>query len=88
MATRMGRLWKGRQLTSGDFVEYTERGEQFFIANGIEDANKKTVVFITTVAGADTHSLLRSLLVPVKPDEQSYHLNPKPIVIAEPLLVL
>ena len=30
------------ELTSGDFVEYTERVKQFFIANGIEDANKKT----------------------------------------------
>ena len=49
------------ELKSGDFVEYTERVEQFFIANEIEDANKKTRVFIT-VAGAETYSLLHSLL--------------------------
>ena len=68
-----------------------ERVEQYFVANGITQPEKKVAVLLTVI-GPKTYGLLRSLLTPNKPAEQSYarlvevmknHLNPKPLVIAE-----
>ena len=79
------------ELQGGDWVLYTERVEQFFIANGIED-NKKKVATLLIVIGDKAYSLLRNLLAPTKPAEKTYgelvdvmkrHLKPKPPVIAE-----
>ena len=53
-----------------DWPQYVERLEQFFIANGITD-EKKRAVFLVAV-GPSTFKLLRSLIVPVKPEEKSY----------------
>ena len=73
------------------FDEYLERVEQYFIANGIDDDKKKTVIFITAI-GKETYGVLRSLLAPAKPSTKTYkkvtevltnHLQPKPIIIAE-----
>ena len=78
-------------LKEGDFVEYTERLDQYFVANKIEDAAQKRAIFITLI-GNDAYSLLRSLLSPVKPNTKTYtelvttltdHLKPKPVIIAE-----
>ena len=78
---------------ASEWVEYVERLEQYFIANSINDADKKRAVF-PTVIGPRAYSLLRNLVAPEKPATKSYsdlvdvmtkHLNPKPIVIAERL---
>ena len=78
-------------LQHGDFNEYMERLEQYFVANKIEDDKQKTAIFITVI-GEETYSLLRNLMAPIKPHSKSCtelanllieHLNPKPIVIAE-----
>ena len=78
-------------LSGGDFTEYNERVEQYFVANKIDDAAQKRAIFITII-GDETYSLLRSLLAPAKPNTKSYedlanilndHLKPKPVVIAE-----
>ena len=75
----------------GDWSEYVERLEQYFLANDIADEKKQTAVFLTVI-GSDTYSLLRNLLTPEKPSQKpikelieilSDHLNPKPITIAE-----
>ena len=72
-------------------TEYVERLEQYFYANDIEDAKKQTAIFLTVV-GAETYSLLRSLLSPTSPHSKDYktlaktltdHLLPTPILIAE-----
>lgn len=74
-----------------DWEQYTERLEQYFVANGIESEEKKLAVFLT-VMGARTYGLLSDLLAPVKPATKSYadlvqvlkaHLKPKPLIIAE-----
>ena len=49
-----------------DWEQYTERLEQYFIANGIEGDNKKLAVFLTVV-GAKTYALLSNLVAPSKP---------------------
>ena len=78
-------------LNDGDFSEYYERIEQYFIANKIEDEAQKTAIFITVI-GDETYSLLKNLLAPTKPSTKSAkdlakvltgHLKPEPIVIAE-----
>jgi len=62
----------------------------FFTANGVAN-NKKVAVFLSSVGGK-TYTLLRDLLAPEKPQEQTMdtlsttlkdHFQPKPLVIAE-----
>ena len=78
-------------LQDGDFNEYYERLEQYFVANKIDDAKQKTAISITVI-GDEAYSLLRSLLAPTRPNTKSSeelartladHLKPKPVVIAE-----
>ena len=78
-------------LQTDDWEEYTERLEQFFVANGITVDAKKVAVFLTVVGGK-AYTLLRNLLAPIKPATKSYselvkvmkdHLKPKPLIIAE-----
>ena len=54
----------------GDFSEYVERLEQYFLANTVADAKK--VAILLTVIGKETYSLLRSLVAPTQPKDKSY----------------
>ena len=74
-----------------NWLVYTKRLEQFFVANDI-DADKKKVAVLLTAIGASGYSLLRNLVAPDRPATKKYdelvkamkdHLRPKPIVIAE-----
>ena len=76
---------------SGDTCKYIERVDQYFYANDINDAKKKTAIFLAFI-GSDTYSLLRNLLAPVsrstKTVEELFetlkeHLKLQTIVIAE-----
>ena len=78
-------------VANGDFDEYIERLEHYFIANEVTDDGKKASILITVV-GKDTYSILKSILTPEKPSSKTYaqlksiltdHLKPKRIVIAE-----
>ena len=69
---------------------YTERLEQFFVANDIAEGKRRAVLL--TVIGTKAYTLLRNILAPEKPATKDYsqlveamrsHLDPKPIVIAE-----
>ena len=69
---------------------YSERLEQFFVANDIADGKK--VAVLLTLIGTKAYTLLRNILAPDKPASKDYdqlvetlkaHLDPKPIVIAE-----
>lgn len=73
-----------------DWESYVERIELYFIANDVED-NKKVPTLLSLI-GVKTYHLLRNLLAPEKPAEQTFqkivdtlknHLSPKPLVIAE-----
>ena len=68
------------------WVEYTERLEQYFVANEITDNGKKQVVLLS-VCGTKTYKLIRNLVNPRKPTNKSFselvnlvknHLNPRP----------
>ena len=74
-----------------DWEQYTERLEQYFVANKVVDEVQQLAVFITIV-GSKTYALLSDLLAPVKPADKSYkelkdvlkaHLKLKPLIIAE-----
>ena len=74
-----------------DWNAYSERFEQYVIANEIKDEKKIVATFLTTI-GSKTYNVLPDLLAPEKPSAvrledlvQSLrdHYEPKPIVIAE-----
>lgn len=69
---------------------YSERLEQYFIANEIKPETK--VPALLSVIGGRTYGILRDLTAPAKPATKSYdelvetlsrHLSPKPLLIAE-----
>ncbi|KAG7526603.1 putative protein K02A2.6-like [Solea senegalensis] len=71
--------------------EYTEILEQFFAANGIDEAAKQQAILISVV-GAATYSLMRNLLSPAKPKDNTFqelvllmknHFDPKPSEIVQ-----
>ena len=73
-----------------EFSAYLERIELYFDANGIRE-EKQVQVFLSLL-GAKMYSLLRTLVAPLSPKEQSLkdlakllksHFEPKPLVIAE-----
>ena len=53
------------------WATYVEWLELYFIANGIEDPEKKRAVLLT-VSGPTTYKLIRNLSSPKKPAEKSY----------------
>ena len=74
-----------------DWNAYSERFEQYVIANDIKDEKKIVATFLTTIR-SKTYNVLRDLLAPAKPSEVKFeelvktlrdHYEPKPIVIAE-----
>ena len=54
-----------------EWKQYVERLEQYLIANGVEDADKKRAVFLSTI-GPQAYKLLSSLVAPAAPSEKSY----------------
>ncbi|XP_062374782.1 uncharacterized protein K02A2.6-like [Sardina pilchardus] len=77
--------------TDGDWVEYVERLEHFFVANDITDESKRRSVLLSA-CGAKTYKLIRNLATPRKPGELSFqdlvtlvknHHNPKPSIIVQ-----
>ena len=74
-----------------DWTAYTERLENYFTANDVEDGSKKRAILLN-VCGAATYKLIRSLAAPEKLTDYSYealkqmvktHHNPKPSVIVQ-----
>ena len=74
--------------TNDEWLQYVERLEHFFAANGIDDADKKLAVLLTVV-GAATYKTLRNIVSPKKPGEKTYveivaeHFKPTPSEIVE-----
>ena len=88
--TTLGKIDKFIPAT-GDWTQYIERMNQFFIANEISEEPRKKAILLS-LCGAGTYSLLRNLVAPAKPSDKSYdelvrvmneHQNPKLSVIVE-----
>ena len=74
-----------------EWSQYVERPIKFFLANGIDEAEKKRAV-VLSVIGPATFKLLRNLLTPEKPGEKAYnalittlsaHFSPAPSEIVQ-----
>ena len=90
MALMIGQI-ENFDVGNDNWIEYMERVEMFFVANGITEEPKKKGILLTII-GAEAYGLLRDLLAPIKPKDKSLaditetlkkHLNPTPIKIAE-----
>ena len=53
------------------WVTYTERLEQYFIANDVDAAEKKRAILLS-VCGATTYQLIRNLVAPGKPTSKTF----------------
>ena len=74
-----------------DWTFYTERLQEYFAANEIEEAAKQKAVLLSIVR-VETYQLMRSLTAPQKPMKKSFeqlvtivkeHHNPRPSVILQ-----
>ena len=56
-----------------DWISYTERFENYFIANGIQDdeAHAERAILLA-VCGPATYQLVRNLVTPAKPMEKTF----------------
>lgn len=54
-----------------DWDSYTERLEQYFVANDNTDAGKKRAILLSS-CGSGTYEIIKSLVAPEKPTEHSY----------------
>ena len=59
------------QPGTDDWEQYTERLEQYFVANGITEEDKMLATFLTVV-GPAAYALLSNLLSPEKPASKTY----------------
>ncbi|KAL5486601.1 hypothetical protein EMCRGX_G019103 [Ephydatia muelleri] len=82
---------RGFRSRFGGLGSYCERVEQYFIANGISNADRKRAILLS-VCGPATFKLIRSLIAPDKPSDKSFeqivkavsdHLCPKPSSILQ-----
>ena len=89
MSSLVGRMQEF-QPESEQISAYLERLEMYFLANGVAD--DKRVPVLLSVIGKHTYSLLRNLVAPGVPKDESFaallaaltsHYEPKPITIAE-----
>ena len=91
MATECIRQIEAFQPGANNWEKYTERIEQFFVANNVDTKERKRALFLTVIS-ARTYSLLSNLIAPAKPSTKSYaelvkamkdHLKPEPLVTVE-----
>ena len=85
----IGNVGEYNELTE-TWKSYTERVQQFFLANQVVDDRK--VPALLAIMGGKPYSLLRNLTMPAEPSTKTYDeivtllndpLSPKPLVIAE-----
>ena len=71
MASLIGNI---KEFDNNDsWVEYIERMEQFFRANGINDETKKKSILLSS-CGSKVYKLFRNLLAPTKPGDVGWGL--------------
>ena len=62
-----------------DWTSYTERVEEYFVANDVDDATKQRAILLSN-CGSSTYQLAKQLFSPTKLKELT---SPKPIAIAQ-----
>ena len=91
MAVSLGKIEPFDPNNGEEWTHYIERLEYYFLANGIQGADKKRAVLIS-VMGPQAYKLLRSLIAPSMPKEKTFpqlfevlqgHYNPRPSEIMQ-----
>ena len=76
---------------SEDWLAYMERLDQYFIANGVDDAGKQRAILLSG-CGALTYKLIKCLIAPEKPAEKTFkqlleivlkHFDPVPAITVQ-----
>ena len=70
MATSFGKL-EFDPSSGEDWIQYVERMEFYFAANGVTDASKQQAILLSTI-GAQAYKVLRNLISPSTPTEKSF----------------
>jgi len=63
MATSYGKLDEFDMTSGEDWIQYIERMEYYFLANGILSSDKQQAVLISAM-GAKAYTILRNLITP------------------------
>ena len=71
MTTAVGKIEPFDPSNGEDWTHYVERLEYYFLANGIQAADKKRAVLIS-VMGPQAYKLLRNLISPSIPNENHF----------------
>ena len=71
MAATFGKLEEFDTATGEDWIQYVERMEYYFQANGITEADTKRAVLISAMGGK-AYKLMRNLISPAKPKDKSF----------------
>ena len=71
MAVTFGKLEEFDTATGEDCIQYVERMEYYFQANGITEEGTKRAVLISAMGGKG-YKLMRNLISPVKPKDKSF----------------
>ena len=71
MATSFGKLEEFDPSSGEDWIQYVERMEFYFAANGVTDASKQQAILLSTI-GAQAYKVLRNLISPSTPTEKSF----------------
>ena len=75
-----------------DWISYTERLTQYFIANGITEEGDKCRTILLSSCGAPTYQLICNLVAPSKPTDKTFseivtlvrdHHHPRPSTIVQ-----
>ena len=71
MATSFGKLDEFDPASGEDWIQYVERMEYYFLANGITSGEKQRAVLISAM-GAKAYKILRNLITPSAPSDKSF----------------
>ena len=71
MAATFGKLEEFDTTAGEDWIQYVERMEYYFQANGITEEGTKRAVLISAMGGK-AYKLMRNLISPAKPKDKSF----------------
>ena len=71
MATSFGKLEEFDPSSGEDWIQYVERMEFYFVANGVTDTGKQQAILLSTI-GAQAYKVLPNLISPSTPTEKSF----------------
>ena len=71
MATSLGKLEEFDLISGDDCIQYVERMEFYFLANGVTETDKQRAILLSST-GAQAYKILRNFISPSTPMEKSF----------------